>query len=547
MPRQQEVPAGTLWQNLEAAAARAPERPAIVFCDTALPYAALQRQAEHLAGWLQQVAGVQRGDRVLLFSQNCPQFTCAYYAVLRAEAVVVPVNAMSTADELAWLAADAGARVAIVASELAERAAALQADGRLHSLLVHAYAEAVAPEQQDQLPDWVAQAAQAALPAGATRWSDALAAARVPSPYQGGREDLCVLPYTSGTTGHPKGCRHPHRTLQHSIAASRQWRALPEACVMLSVAPMFHLLGMQNGMNLPVLLGGTVVMLPRWDRVAAARLIERWRVRFWAAPPPMITDFFAQPGIEDRDLSSLKLLAGGGAAMPEAVSTLLRERYGITYSEAYGLTETASFLHANPLGREKPCCLGVPTFDVHTLIVDPETLQPVASGETGELVTSAPQVMLGYWNRPEADAQSFFERDGRRWFRTGDLCAADDEGYVFMRDRLKRMVNVSGYKVWPAEVENALYAHPAVLEACVIASPAAKGGEAVKAVVVLRPGVAAPTEAELMAWAREHMAVYKAPRSVQFVAALPRSGTGKIAWRQLQEQEMAAAAATHQP
>lgn len=536
MPTTADVPAVTLVANVEAAAAATPERAAIVFGDRTLPYQALARQMTQLAGWLQQAAGVQRGDRVLLVSQNCPQFVAAFYGVLRADAVVVPVNAMSTADDLAYLAADSGARVAIVAAELADRAEPLLRNGTLHALLVLRYADAV--HNLAAVPEPVRAGADVVLPAGAVPWRDALAQDHKPTPLQATPDDLCVLPYTSGTTGRAKGCRHSHRTLMSALCGSRRWRNLPAGLVALSVAPMFHLLGMQNGMNMPLLQGGTIVMLPRWDRAAAAALIEQQRVQFWAATPAMLVDFFAQPGLDARDLSSLRVLVGGGAAVPEAVSALLKDHYRVPFNEAYGLTETASFLHCNPLGREKPCCLGVPTFGVDSRVVDPATLQPLPPGETGELVTHAPQLMLGYWQRPEADAEAFVTVDGRRYFRTGDLVSVDDEGYFFMRDRLKRMINVSGYKVWPAEVENALYAHPAVHEACVIATPAAKGGEAVKAVVVLKPGAAASVdEAGFLAWCRDHLAAYKAPRQVAFVSALPKSGTGKILWRELQEHE----------
>jgi fatty-acyl-CoA synthase len=364
-----------------------------------------------------------------------------------------------------------------------------------------------------------------------------MAAALTPAPMQAGPDDLCVLPYTSGTTGQPKGCRHTHRSVQAAVHGSRRWRSLGDDLVALSVAPMFHLLGMQNGMNLPILCGGTLVMLPRWDAAAAAQLIERHRVSFWAAAPAMVVDFFAQPGLDERDLSSLKLLVSGGAAVPDAVSDRLFKRYGLVLNESYGMTETAAFLHANPRGREKPCCLGVPTFGVDSRVIDPETLQELPAHEVGELVTSGRQLMQGYWQRPEADAEAFVTLGGRRYLRTGDLCHVDDEGYFFMRDRLKRMISVSGYKVWPAEVENQLYAHPAVHEACVISTPDARSGEAVKALLVLKPG-AALTADDFIAWARERMAVYKAPRFVEFVGHLPKSGTGKILWRELQNTEM---------
>ncbi|WP_088278911.1 AMP-binding protein [Ideonella sp. A 288] len=517
LPRTLVVPEATLVDSLRANAARTPHRPAIVFGDEVLSHAELLAQVEALAGWLQQRCGVQRGDRVLLFSQNSPRFCIAYHAVMRADAVVVPVNAMSTPSELAYLAGDSGARVVLASGELVGRAAGV-ATLACGVVLDHATDDGA--------------------PAAFAHWPEVLQACLAPTPMTTSHDDLCVLPYTSGTTGHPKGCRHTHRTMLSSLHASRTWRGLGDDTVALSVAPMFHLLGMQNGMNLPLLAGGTLVMLPRWDREAAAVLIERHRVTYWAAPPTMVVDFFAQPGLAQRDLSSLKLLVGGGAAVPDAVSALLRDRYGLALNEAYGMTETASFLHCNPVGREKPCCLGVPTFGVDSRVVDPVTLAELPPGEVGELVTRAPQVMLGYWGRPEADAEAYVTIDGQRFLRTGDLCAADDEGYFFMRDRLKRMISVSGYKVWPAEVENQIYAHPAVHEACVIGVPDPRSGERVKALLVLKPGASAGVTAEdVIGWCRDRMAVFKAPREVAFLDHLPKSGTGKILWRELQDRE----------
>lgn len=250
----------------------------------------------------------------------------------------------------------------------------------------------------------------------------------------------------------------------------------------------------------------------------------------------MLIDFFAQPEVLNRDLGSLSLLMGGGAAMPEAVASMLQERFGISYNEAYGMTETASFLHANPLARGKRQCLGVPNPGVDSRIVDPATLQELQQGEVGELVTHGAQMMLGYRRNTEADAASFFERDGKRFFRTGDLACVDEDGYFFMRDRLKRIINASGYKVWPAEVENAMYEHPAVHEACIIGIEDDKRGETVKAFIVLRPQFGGQvSEQDIIDWSRQRMAVYKAPRLVVFVDSLPKSGTGKILWRELQE------------
>lgn len=546
LPAHISQPRSSLTFNLEASATRYPDKPAIVFYDTVLDYARLKREVDAMAGYLQQCAGVKAGDRVLLLSQNCPQFIIAYYAVLRADAVVVPVNAMSAQDELAHYLQDSGARVAFAAQELAPRLASFVEDGRLERVIVHTYSDYLGAgagkagegcEGSDIAPpDWIAAPRGSLHSLGGVPWYGALAVNAPPLPHKARAGDLCLLPYTSGTTGRPKGCRHTHGTLGAAVTGSALWRGLTAEAVIMGVAPLFHLLGMQNCMNLPILLGATVVLLPRWDRQVAAQLMARHRVSVWAAPPAMVVDFFAQPDIQSYDLSRLALLCGGGAPMPEAVSAMLSERYGIVFNEAYGLTETASFLHCNPMHRNKRQCIGVPTFGVDTRVVDPSTLQEVAAGEVGELVTRGAQLMLGYWNNPAADDESFFMLDGQRYFRTGDLGRVDEDGYFFITDRLKRMINASGYKVWPAEVENTLYEHPAVHEACVIGVPDACRGETVKALLVLRPEARdSAREEEVIAWARARMAAYKAPRIVQFVEALPKSSTGKILWRQLQE------------
>jgi len=540
LPRQIHVPQVCLTHNLDVAAARYPHKPAVLFFDQPLGFAALKAQADALAGHLQRNAEVRHGDRVLLMSQNCPQFAIAFHAIVRCGAVVVPVNAMCTAAELSHYLDDSGARVALVAQELLPALRPALEDGRLQHAVVHTYSDALGPSTEPgtglTVPDWVSAPRAALDHPRLVHWQQALAQGLAPAAVNASPDDLCVLPYTSGTTGKPKGCMHTHRTLLASTVSAVLWRGLHAESVVMGVAPLFHLLGMQNAMLMPMAVGATVVMQPRWDAANAARLIERHRVSAWAAPPAMLNDFFAHPEAQQRDLSSLAILNGGGAAMPEAVAEMLQRRFDLSYIEGYGLTETASFLHCNPLGRGKRQCLGVPAFGVDSRIVDPDTLAELPQGEVGELVTSAPQVMRGYWRDEQANATSFFERDGRRFFRTGDLASMDEQGYFFMRDRLKRMINVSGYKVWPAEVETALHEHPAIHEACIVAVPDSRQGESVKAVVVLKPGTTLE-EPQLIAWCRERMAAYKAPRLVEFRSALPKSGTGKVLWREIQAEQ----------
>ena len=555
LPRELVVPETTLWFNLEVSARRYPDKPACVFFGRALSYRELHAQAESLAGWL-QARGVGRGDRVIVYLQNCPQFLVAFYAVQRADAVVVPVNPMNRPDELGHYITDPEARVAVTSADLAPHLATanlrLDPAQRLHQLLVTRFIDTMPDTLPagETPPEAMLQWLQAnpPLPAEAgctvTRWADALAAGHRPGAPEAGPDDLALLPYTSGTTGLPKGCLHTHRTLMPNAVGGGLWGHASAETVSLGVVPMFHITGMLYGVIAPVYAGSTVVIMPRWDRELAGRLISRHRVSHWTCIPTMIIDLFGSPNYRSFDLSSLRYLSGGGAAMPQAVAERLQAEFGITFAEGYGLTETAAPSHANPPERAKLQCLGMPIFGVDSRVVDPATLAELPPGEVGEIVTHGPMVFQGYWRHPEATAAAFFERDGKRFFRTGDLGRRDEEGYFFITDRLKRMINASGYKVWPSEVELLLFKCPLVQEACVIAARDDYRGETVKAVVVLRAehrGHARPED--IVAWAREHMAAYKVPRLVEFVDALPKSGSGKVMWRLLQEAEQARAAA----
>jgi fatty-acyl-CoA synthase len=545
LPRTVLAPETSLWFNLEVSRRRWPDRAATVFFGREQSYASLHDDALALAGWLRS-HGVARGGRVLLFMQNCPQYLVAYYAILRADAVVVPVNAMNKAEEFGHYIADSGARICLCAAELAgivaQADAALPAAQRLEATVVARYADALPARIDDDIAPPEAMAAwllaDPPLPAGAVRWIDAIAERLDPGPTVNGPDDLALLPYTSGTTGMPKGCMHAHRSLMANVVGSAAWGSATADAVTLGVVPMFHITGMLYGVLTPVWSGSTVVILPRWDRELAGRFISRHRVSHWTCIPTMIIDLFGSPNYRQFDLSSLRYLSGGGAAMPQAVAQRLLDEFGLTFAEGYGLTETAAPSHANPPERAKLQCLGMPIFGVDSRVVDPDSLAELPHGEVGEIVTRGPMVFEGYWGHPQATANAFVEIEGERFFRTGDLGRMDDDGYFFITDRLKRMINASGFKVWPSEVELLLYKCPAVQEACIIAARDAYRGETVKAVIVLRAEARGTTTGEdIMAWAREHMAAYKVPRLVEFADELPKSGAGKVMWRLLQDRE----------
>ena len=543
LPHHLTLPETSLFYNAEVSARRYPNKPFLLYYGEPLSFARFHDEATRLAGFLQAVCGVKAGDRVLLYLQNSPQWVLGYYAILRANAVVVPVNPMNLGEELAHCVADSGATVAIVAQDLLPQMLPLhRPDGgetpALQHLLVATYSDYLGTPDGLRLPDFVTAPCQPVQGEGLHAWADALAANHTPGPHTAGPDDLCVMPYTSGTTGHPKGCMHTHRSVMCTAMGGMHWFARTQDAVMLSVLPLFHVTGMTGGMNGPLLMGATVVLMSRWDRDTAAELMQRHRVTSWQAIATMVVDFLANPRIAEYDLSALNGIRGGGAAMPEAVAKKLKALTGLDYVEGYGMSETMAATHINPPHRPKPQCLGIPVFDVDARIIDPATLQEVPQGETGEVVVHAPQVMQGYWRNPKATAEAFITLDGKRFLRTGDLARVDEDGYFFMTDRLKRMINASGFKVWPAEVEALLYAHPAIHEVCVIGARDDKRGETVKAIVVLRPDQRGQvSEQDVMDWARGHMAAYKCPRIVQFVDSLPKSGTGKILWRALQEQQ----------
>ena len=537
LPYDIALPNTSLYGNLAATAARYPEKTAVNYYDTPLSYARFKREVDALAGFLQQRAGVRRGDRVLLFMQNSPQFMIAFYAILRADAMVVPVNPMNLTEELRHYVCDSDATVTITGQELLDQVRPLLEDGLQH-IIVAAYSDYQTAATDLKVPEVVTAPRLPVSGPEVTQWLDALAEKLEPGEHQAGPDDLCVMPYTSGTTGKPKGCIHTHRTVMSTTVAGGAWVGLQPDSVILCSMPLFHVTGMQCSMNQPIYFGGTIVLMTRWDRDTAGELIQRHKVDGWTNIATMAIDFLSNPNLTSYDISSMKHIGGGGAAMPEAVAQRLHDVTGLTYIEGYGLSETIAPTHINPPHRAKKQCLGIPICATQSLVVDPDTLAVLAPHETGEIVSRGPQIFLGYWKNPEATAASFIEIDGKSFFRTGDLGYRDEDGYFFIVDRLKRMINASGYKVWPAEVEAMLYHHADVREACVIGTLDARRGETVKAVVVLKEASRGKVAAEdIIAWSRNKMAAYKVPRVIDFVETLPKSATGKVQWRLLQEAE----------
>ena len=547
VPTQIDVPDESLWQGFDARVRAEPQAVGLHFLGRDFTWGELGSDALWLAGALQR-QGVRPGDRVILFMQNCPQYVVAFHAVLRAGGVVVPVNPMNKADELVHCIADAGARVAIassdIAPEMAQASASLPKEQALQHLVVFDLADALPAEAEAQATgwpatwrDWLLQ--RPALPVAqglaVHRWRDWLDAQAEPAPLSARGADLALLPYTSGTTGAAKGCMHTHATLLHNAMAAAPWLDMRPGDTTLIVVPMFHITGLVMGMLASIRHGCQLVILPRWDRRQAATAMAAQQVTHWPNIPTMVIDLLADPALESFDLRSLRYIGGGGAPMPAPVAEHLKQRFGLDYIEGYGLTETAAPTHLNPMHAPKNQCLGIPFVGTTACVIDPVTLTPLPPGEVGEIVVHGPQVFKGYWNQPKATRDAFVDIGGTPFFRTGDLGRVDGDGHFHMVDRLKRMINASGFKVWPAEVEALLHRHPAIKESCVVAARDSYRGESAKAFVVLREEAKShTTEEAIVAWAKAHMSAYKYPRTVAFVDELPRTASGKVLWRQVQ-------------
>ncbi len=527
-----EYPKVPLFEFLETSARRFGNKTAVNYYGEKITFSRLLDEVERFATFLKK-SGIGKGDRVAVYAQNSPHFIIAFFGIMRANAVVVPLNPMLVERELEYVLSDSGSKMVITTSELANRILPVAKDMGI---------DVVCGNLSDYLPENpelpVPEFAKLKIDVEGTLGWEEIMAERDPPEVDVGSDDLALIPYTAGTTGMPKGCMHTHYTASANTLSSVHWFNLTPAAVCLATLPFFHVTGMIHSLLAPIYIGATIVLMTRWDRATAIEAIEKYRCTHWVNITTMVVDMLSDPDIARRDLSSLLVVGGGGAPMPAAVAEKLTKLTGLRYIEGYGLTETISQTHLNPPQNPKLQCLGIPDFGVDALVIDIETGKPLPPKEEGEIVVSGPEIFKGYWNKPEETEKAFIEIDGKKYFRTGDLGYMDEDGYFFIVDRIKRMINRSGFKVWPAEVESVLYKHPAVKEVCVIGIPDERVVEEVKAFIVLNPEYEGKvTEREIIEWAKQQMAAYKYPRVIEFVKELPKSGAGKILWRVLQEKE----------
>jgi long-chain acyl-CoA synthetase len=481
-------------------AARRPGVVAVKRDERELTYAALDAATARVAGLL-RAKGVQPGDRVGLMLPNVEYFPICYYGALRAGAAVVPMNVLLKEREVAYHLGDSGANVLLAWHAFADPAHAGADRTNAECVLVE-------PGAFEAMLDRCAPVAGVVERDGS---------------------DTAVVLYTSGTTGTPKGAELTHDNLLRNVEASIGVFGLAEGAVTLGALPLFHAFGQTCALNATLAVGGTLTLIPRFDGTKALEVLERDGVTVFEGVPTMYAAMLHSPRAAETDTSTLEVCVSGGAAMPVELMRAFEAQFATQVLEGYGLSETSPVASFNRRDRErKPGSIGLPLEGVEMRVVDADGRE-VAQGEVGEIAIRGHNVMKGYWQRADATAEVL---DGDGWFRTGDIGRVDDDGYFFIVDRKKDLVIRGGYNVYPREVEEVLYEHPAVREAAVIGIPHDELGEEVAAAVALKDG-ADSSAADLRAFVKERVAAYKYPRVVWLVDELPKGPTGKILKREI--------------
>ncbi len=541
--KQLDYPEGTVLDLFEGSARTYPDKRAVVFFGKAVTYRRLADLVNRMASALKGL-GVGPGDRVALLLANCPQYVVSFYALIKLGAVIVPINPLSTERELEFIFRDGGVKAAVCLDLLAGRMENVRVKLKdAPELLQHVVytslreympfpLSALYPLKQKLSPQ-----AKAAVGKGRSfaKLLAATPAEVLPNAKIDPRKDVGVLIYTGGTTGRPKGVMLSHRAIIVNCSHVKEWGQVGVEDSILAVLPLFHGFGMSVCMNTPVAHGGTSFLVPRFEPGEILKLIQKYKPTIFIGVPTMFVALINHPDAKKYDLTSIRGCFAGASALPGEVKRRFEELTGGKLLEGYGLTEAVTAKCANPYkGVNKIGSIGIPFPDTVMEIVDIETGEKVLPvGEVGEIRLKSPDLMLGYWNRPEETGQAL--RGG--WLYTGDLGKMDEDGFFYIVERKKDLIITGGFNVYPKEVEEVLYEHPAVQEACVVGIPDEYRGEAVKAFVVLKEGAAA-TEAEIVAFCREHLTPYKVPRSVEFVKEFPKSAIGKILRRVLREQEV---------
>ncbi|HEY1304009.1 MAG TPA: long-chain fatty acid--CoA ligase [Vicinamibacterales bacterium] len=530
VPARMTYPGRPLSDILDAAFIDVPDRPATIFLGAELTYRQIKTRVDKLATALSRLE-IAQGDRVGIMLPNCPQYMIAAFAVLRLGAVVVNINPTYTPREVLQVAGDSGIRVVMTLDRLAP----IWAEVRDRSAVEHVIVTSLSEYSSEQAAPPRCDGALTL-----TGLIEGVPTRDLPR-VSISAGDLAVLQYTGGTTGVPKAAMLTHGNLFANVVQNETWlyrhRVRGDARYLM-VIPYFHIYAFTVGMLCATWVGGVQIIIPKYDVEQVLLAIRTHRPTFFPAVPTIFISMLAHPRVQEFGLDEVRTFNSGGAPCPVDVIAEFEQRIGRPLKEGYGLSETSPVTHSTPqLAIRKPGSIGLPLPDTDIKIVDVETgTHELAAGECGELCISGPQVMKGYWNRPDETAHALrVDETGRVWFHTGDIARVDEDGFTTIVQRKKDLIIVDGFNVYPSDVEGVLYMHPAVKMAAVIGVPHPYHGEAVKACVVLREGMSA-TEAELQAHCAGSLAEYKRPQQIEMRDSLPQSAVGKILYRVLRDE-----------
>lgn len=529
IPSSMDYPRAPLYHFLQDSATLFPDRPAIIYQDPAngkepvtLTYRQLDEESSRFASGLMSL-GVKKGDRVAYYIQNSPELVAGFYGILKAGAVPVPCNVMYRPEELAHHLNDSGARVLLCEAELYPTAREVAPDTPISKVIV----------------------AGGGVDDDVVYWNDLISSLEPGGffPQIDPDEDLALLPYTGGTTGVPKGAMLTHANLVANAVQFRDWFGYERGGeVFVATLPLFHIGGIAGVMSVPVASAATIVLFRRFNAERVLRAIQDYKASRFLGVPTMYIALLNHEEASRYDLSSLRPSRTSAAPLPKAVKEAFDALVGHeVLVEGYGLTETSPLTHANPVDDARGGSIGVPLPNTDARVFDPDDgVREMLQGEIGELALRGPQIMRGYWNRPQETEEAI--RDG--WFYTGDLAYMDERGYFYIVDRKKDVINAAGFKVWPREVEEVLYQHPSVRVAAVLGVPDEYRGETVRAVVCLKEGHSYDSEdvarQDILAHCQTHLANYKIPRIVDFRDELPVSAAGKVLRRVMRDESAGA-------
>jgi len=537
VPHHIQYPDIPLYRLLDNAVRDFPEKEAIIFQGRKITYRQLGEEVAHVASGLAQI-GLKKGQRMAIMLPNCPQYVAAYYAILKIGGIAVNVSPMYVERELEFQLKDAGVKTILALRDFYPRLEAVRETVSMETIIL--------TDLHETGGERPGQKKETTTAKGVYGYTELLEIGRrLPPPsVEVNPDEVALLQYTGGTTGFSKGAMLTHRNLVSDVLQCVSWNhdAVRGQERMFAVLPFFHVYGMTVAMNEAIELAATIIMLPRFNVNEALEAINLYQPTRFPGVPTMYMAIMNHPQVNNYNISSIRVCSSGSAPMPIEAQRRFEELTGARISEGYGLTEASPVTHANPFrGKRKIGSIGLPRPDVDAKIVDLETGEKdLPPGEEGELCIRGPQVMKGYWNRPEETSKVL--RNG--WLYTGDIGRMDEEGYFYIVDRKKDMIICSGYNVYPREIEEILYQHPKIQEACIVGVPDPYRGETVKAFVVLKEEEETTAE-EIIEFCQKNMAKYKVPTSVEFRLELPKSHVGKVLRKILREEEEAKKSSNH--